>query len=43
MSPAPNASVRRFALLWTASTLWKLAALATFLVLAVELTAGGGR
>jgi hypothetical protein len=42
VSPPRNAAVRRFALVWTASTLWKLLALATFLVLAVKLSGGGG-
>jgi hypothetical protein len=42
VSPARNASVRRFAAFWTASTLWKFAALAGFFVLAVKLSGGGG-
>ncbi|HYB63417.1 MAG TPA: hypothetical protein VEE86_03225 [Thermoplasmata archaeon] len=41
MSPSPNAGVRRFAAFWAASTVWKLVALAVFLLLAVRLAEGG--
>ena len=42
MSPSSaTAAVRRFAALWTVSTLWKLAALAAFLYLAVRASSGG--
>ena len=41
MSPSPNASARRFAAFWTASTVWKLVALAVFLLLVVRLAGGG--
>ena len=42
--PQPrNASVRRFAAVWTASAVWKVTALAAFLVLVLHLTAAGGR
>jgi len=40
VSPSPNGSVRRFAAFWTVSTLWKLAALAGFLVLVIKVTGG---
>jgi hypothetical protein len=36
-----NAESRRFALLLNLSVLWKVAAVAVFLVLVVHLTAGG--
>ena len=38
----PNGAVRRFAAVWTLSTVGKLAALGLFLLLAVRLTSGGG-
>jgi hypothetical protein len=38
----PSGAVRRFAALWTVSTLWKLAALAGFLYLAIRVSGGGG-
>ena len=41
MSRAPEATVRRFAAFLTASMLWKVAALAVFLVLLVRLGLGG--
>jgi hypothetical protein len=40
VSPPREAAVRRFALFWSVSTLWKVAALAGFLVLAVKLSGG---
>ena len=41
MSPPREAAVRRFSLLWGASVLWKVAALAVFLYVAVRLAGGG--
>ena len=40
MSPLRNAASRRFAWLLNLSVLWKVAALAVFLVLVVRLTGG---
>lgn len=43
MSPPRSiGAVRRFALLWGSSVLWKLAALVVFVVLAIRWTGGGG-
>jgi hypothetical protein len=41
VSLAPETARRRFAVLWGASALWKVAALAFFLYLAVRLGSGG--
>lgn len=40
MPSPPNVAVRRFAALWTVSTVWKLAALAVFLLLVMKLYGG---
>jgi hypothetical protein len=40
VSPAPNAATRRFVLVWSASLLWKLGALAVFLFVVLSLTGG---
>jgi len=40
VSPAPDAAVRRFSLVWGASLAVKVAALAVFLYVAVRLAGG---
>ena len=42
MSLLRNGAVRRFAVFWTVSTLWKVAAFAVFLLLVVKWSGGGG-
>jgi len=42
VSPVRNVGTRRFAAVWAVSVLWKVAALAVFVVVVVKLTGGGG-
>jgi len=42
LASPPSGTIRKFTMLWAASALWKLAALAAFVLLAAKLTGVGG-